>query len=283
MNTLQVNSLSYEYDNFKLNDINLKLKESEILGLVGANGAGKTTIIKCITGQLTPKKGEVILYNNSIIKNPEEFKHLMGYVCEDTDIYPMLKAKNFIKIIKRFYSDWDDNRFNYLSSNFDLDLNKTIKSYSKGMKVKLHLAISLSHNAKLLIMDEPTSGLDPFIRKEMLHILKEEAVNNRATVLFSTHIIEDIFEVADKVAFISKGKLVFNERKDELITDFYKIDARSLPENLNKYIYYKKNNSLILKVCSQNGKNDIIKKNLEKHHLSFNNLIEFFESNVGGL
>lgn len=281
MITLKIDSLTYKYKNFELKDINLKTNKSEVIGLVGANGAGKTTLIKCITGQLVPHKGDITLFNHSITKEPEKFKQIMGYVCENTDIYPMLRAKDFANVIKKFYSDWDDNKFNCLSKTLGLDLNKPIKTYSKGMKVKLHLAISLSHDAKLLIMDEPTSGLDPFVRKKIMNILSSRATDKDSTVLFSTHIIEDVLDFADKIAFLSKGNLVFFEKKDELIRDFYKIGANSLSKSLNKYLYYKNKEIAILKIPPQNNINDIIKKDLKEHHLPFNDLIEIFETNGG--
>ena len=184
---LNVRNLCKVYPSFQLRDVTFDLEPGAIMGLIGANGAGKSTTIRCITGQTVFEKGDVVLNELNLKKNPKEFKSKIGYVCENIDIYSSVRAKEFYEFVKSFYINWDDIRFKKLIEDFELNLNQRIKTYSKGMRVKLHLAIALSHRAEILIMDEPTSGLDPVIRSQMLQILMEEIKQSQSALLFSTH------------------------------------------------------------------------------------------------
>lgn len=194
------------------------------------------------------ENGEVLLDGLSLKADPIRFKERIGYVCEDTDIYTSVKAIRFVDFVKGFYKAWDEKKFKELIHLFELDLKKIISSYSKGMKVKLHLAIALSHRARLLIMDEPTSGLDPFIRTQVLEVLKAEAEKNGTSVIFSTHITEDIVKAADSVAFLSNGQLVFTEKISTLEKHYFfveqnrkiseEIKRRSMKETSNGYLVF---------------------------------------------
>ncbi len=201
-------NISYEYSNFKLQNINFEIEKGEIIGFVGKNGSGKTTTIKCITGQLEFKTGSVQIEDVFLKDHPERYKDRVGYVCEDTNIYEELTPIQFSNIFGKFYTKWDNNKYLHLIEIFELDKKKKISQFSKGMKMKFHLAFALSHGADFLVLDEPTSGLDPFIRDEFLNILANESKNNIA-ILFSTHITEDILKIADKIIFISDGEIKF--------------------------------------------------------------------------
>ena len=205
-NVLEINNLSKKYEKFELKNINLKIPEGSILGLIGQNGAGKSTIIKSIMNIIPYDSGSIKINGNNVnIKNEISIKEEIGYVGEHLDFYPDVKLRQIYKFTCKFYRNWDESLFNRLIEIFNIDIDKKIKELSKGMVVKFSLAMALSHRPKFLLLDEPTSGLDPVIRSELLDILSEEVKSRKCSILFSSHITEDIIKIADTVAFIDNG------------------------------------------------------------------------------
>jgi ABC-2 type transport system ATP-binding protein len=211
--TLKVSNLCKSYPEFRLSNINFELRKGMILGLIGANGAGKSTTVRCVTGQTPFEQGVITLGGVPLTEDPKRFKQSIRYVGESTDIYDHVRARALYQFVRQFYYRWDDQRFWQLMTDFDLNVNQKIKQYSKGMRVRLHLAIALSHRADVLIMDEPTTGLDPLVRNQLLEILilSDEAHRNGASVLFSTHITEDVQKIATDVCFMAGGSIILEE------------------------------------------------------------------------
>lgn len=219
---LRVEHLSKKFDNFQLNNISFNLEEGFIMDLIGSNGSGKTTLIKLIMGLLQPDEGKIYFKGKDISKNPREFKENIGFVYDNLYFYENLKVKDFMNTVSPFYKNFDKDKFENYLLKFSINKNSRIKSLSKGQSIKLMLAKSLSHDAKLLILDEPTSGLDPIFRKEMINILQEELESGDKSVIISTHIIQDLSRSADYITFINNGELIFSEDKDK-ISENYKV------------------------------------------------------------
>ena len=217
-NVLEINNLSKKYEKFELKNINLKIPEGSILGLIGQNGAGKSTIIKSIMNIIPYDSGSIKINGNNVnIKNEISIKEEIGYVGEHLDFYPDVKLRQIYKFTCKFYRNWDESLFNRLIEIFNIDIDKKIKELSKGMVVKFSLAMALSHRPKFLLLDEPTSGLDPVIRSELLDILSEEVKSRKCSILFSSHITEDIIKIADTVAFIDNGEIKLVENKEKIL------------------------------------------------------------------
>ncbi|MDE5547886.1 MAG: ABC transporter ATP-binding protein [Clostridia bacterium] len=205
MTALKLEKLGKEYPAFTLKDVSFCVEEGRICGLVGANGAGKSTTIKGIVG-LIPTSGSAEIFG--LPANGNEAKQLLGYAGGGFRFYPHKTVEALARATALFYGAWDAKRFNDYCARFGLLKSKKITELSEGMKVKLSLALALSHGARLLILDEPTSGLDPLSREEfcdtVLSLVKEEGVS----VLFSTHITSDLTRIADDIVFLSHGEVL---------------------------------------------------------------------------
>lgn len=219
-NVLEIKELSKYYDDFHLDKVSFSLPEGFIMGLIGPNGAGKTTIIKTIMNLIMKNSGSVNVFGMDHRDYEVEIKQRIGFVYDNPNYYEHLNLKQIKSIIAPFYKNWDEKMFSGLVLKFDLPLNKKIKKFSRGMVMKGAIAIALSHHADLIIMDEPTSGLDPIFRRELLDLLYELLQNEKKSILFSTHITSDIEKIADYITFILDGKIVFSERKDEVMESY---------------------------------------------------------------
>ena len=210
---LSVKHLKKEYEKFKLDDISFEIESGTIMGLIGRNGAGKTTTIKSILNLIHISDGEIVYFGKNLRENEAEIKEQIGYAGGAVDYYKKKKIKDIVTVSKTFYKGWEDASYRRYLDLFELDEDKMPAQISEGMKVKLNLAIALSHGAKLLILDEPTSGLDPVSRDELLEIFRYLAKEGIA-ILFSTHITSDLDKCADAITYIRKGKLEFSGRMD---------------------------------------------------------------------
>lgn len=210
-NLVEFKNVSKYFKDFSLENMNLQVKQGQITGFVGANGAGKSTTMKLMMNLLQPDTGEIKVFGKDYANNEKEIKERIGFVYDSNVYYESLNLKDIGKIIGPAYKNWSDSQFNEYIRKFELPLNKAIKTFSKGMLMKTSLAIALSHEAEFIMMDEPTAGLDPVFRRELLDILKEMMIDGRRTIFFSTHLTSDLERIADNITFIQKGKILFTE------------------------------------------------------------------------
>lgn len=216
-NILEVNGLCAEVGRFSLKNITLSLEHGAIMGFVGKNGAGKTTFIKTILDIIPKRSGEVLFFGKPMCENEKEIKSKIGVVF-DSMIYPQgYRAKTVKKTIAPFYAGFDEVRWQNLMDKFELDPDKKLNQYSKGMQMKFSLVMALSHDPELLILDEPTAGLDPIARADLLDILYDLIQNENKSVLLSTHITSDLDKIADYLTMIDKGSIIFSLAKDEML------------------------------------------------------------------
>lgn len=219
-NNIEVNNLSKKYDTFELKNINFTVPKGSILGFVGENGAGKTTTIKSILN-ITNSSGNIKILGKDIKQYEKEIKQNIGVVLDDSFLSEYLTAKQINSIMKDIYNEWDENKYiNYLKQ-FNLPINKLLKDYSSGMKMKLKIATAISHNPKLLILDEPTNGLDPVVRNEILDIFRNYIEEDETRSIFiSTHITTDLEHISDYIVFIKNGEIIFNLPTIELLENY---------------------------------------------------------------
>lgn len=217
---VSLKNVTKHYNQFSLEHITMDIPKGSIVGLVGENGAGKTTLLKSIL-QMTPiQEGEILLDGQNIEALPPQWKEQTGVILSGVEFAARMSARELGNCMRRIYRNWQDERFAKYLRDFQIDEKKKIKDYSKGMKMKLDLAIALSHQAKLLLFDEATSGLDPMVRDDILDILLEFIQDEGHTALISSHITSDLEKVADYIAFLHQGKLKFFMNKDELLYQF---------------------------------------------------------------
>lgn len=218
-NALELHHLKKDFQDFSLHDISFTLPSGFIMGLVGKNGSGKTTIIKLILELLEKKDGTAHIFGNEIHHN-YELKEDIAVVFDDLFFVEDWTISDVESAISPFYKTWNTNVFHDFLEKFKLAKQKKVKELSKGMKMKLMLAVALSHNAKLLILDEPTSGLDPVAREELLDILLRYIEDEQHSVLFSTHITSDLDKIADYLTILHEGSVFYTGSKDELFEKY---------------------------------------------------------------
>jgi ABC-2 type transport system ATP-binding protein len=214
---LEVNAVRKEYPGFTLRDVSFALPRGHIMGLIGPNGAGKTTVIKLILNIVRRTAGEIRIFGLDSLAHEEEVKSRTGFVLDETPFYGYLKVNGIASVIAPFYGTWDGARFERLCREFELPRAKRVNALSRGMKMKLALAVALAHGAELILLDEPTSGLDPVFRRELLERLSALIQDGRTSVLFSTHITSDLERVADHITCLRQGDLVFSATRDEIL------------------------------------------------------------------
>ncbi len=214
---ISIVNLSKKYKDFTLNGISFHVPKGSIMGFVGENGAGKTTTIKAILDLIHTDGGEIEILGSNTKQLPPAIKAQIGVVFDGSNLHDNLNVKNVNLVMKSIYPNWDEKVFFGYIKRLQLSENKIIKDFSRGMKMKLSIAIALSHNSKVLILDEATSGLDPIIRDEILDIFLDFIQDEEHTILLSSHIISDIEKIADYVTFIHQGNIIFSESKDDLI------------------------------------------------------------------
>ena len=217
---IQCSNLKKSYGSFTLDIEDLSIATGTVHGLIGANGCGKTTTIKLLLGLLFPDSGDLSVLGSHAIGQDAEIRHNIGFIVEDASVPSLMNAKQLSDVLKQTYHGWDQGRYDLLLKQFQLDAKKQYRMYSRGMKVKLQLAVALSHQASLLILDEPTSGLDPLARDEIITILSEFREDESHTILISSHITSDLEKLCDYVTFLEHGRIRFTREKDELLDEF---------------------------------------------------------------
>lgn len=260
-NAIEIRNLSKSYKGFELKDISFDLPKGTIMGLIGENGAGKTTIIKTLLDISFKDKGDIKIFGKDMDKSTRED---IGVVLDDGFFSDYLKANTLPSIMKNIYKNWDTEKYFYYLKRLNIPEDKIIKQLSRGNKMKLGIALALSHNPKLLILDEPTSGLDPIVREEILDIFQEFIQDEENSVLVSSHITSDLEKIADYITFIQSGELVFSKEKDLLLYDYgiYKTSIDNLDMIDKDFIEkYRKHNYGV----------DILVKNVDKFKIKYEN------------
>ncbi len=215
-NALEIENLSKNYKGFSLSDISLTLPSGCIMGLIGENGAGKTTVIKLILNIIKRDSGTVKVLGHNNLEDPAVMKEDLGVVPDDAEFPHILNARQINKVLKPAFKNWDEKYYFDFLKRLDIPLDKPFKEFSKGMKMKLAIAAAMSHDPKLLILDEATNGLDPVVRDEITDIFSEFTRDESHSVLISSHIVSDLEKICDYIAFIHKGRLMLCEEKDIL-------------------------------------------------------------------
>ena len=221
MNALEIKNLTKHYNGFTLDNISFSLPQGCILGLIGENGAGKSTTIRSILGSLK-YDGDIRVLGEPI---SADLKNRIGVVLDEVGFPDKLNVRDVNAIMKNMFNNWDNDAFLGYIKKFGLPDDKAFSDYSKGMKMKLGIAVALSHNAELLILDEPTSGLDPLVRDEIIDILNDFTRDDNHSILISSHIVSDLEKLCDYIAFIHKGKLMLCEEKDALLEQYVFINT----------------------------------------------------------
>lgn len=217
---LAVSGLVKRYKGFTLSDISFTVPRGTIVGLIGENGAGKSTTLHAILGLIRRDGGEVAVLGSSAGQLQPQVKEEIGVVFDGTNFSEELTPKKLNKVLREIYASWDEPYFHALLGRLALPAGEKIKTYSKGMRAKLSIAVALAHHPKLLILDEATSGLDPVIRDDILDMLLDFVQDEENAVLLSSHITSDLEKVADFIVFIHEGRLVFSVPKDELLEHY---------------------------------------------------------------
>ncbi len=243
MNNIEVKDLSKKYAGFSLDKISFNVPSGMIVGLIGENGAGKTTTIKAILNIIN-SEGAVKIFGKDIKTYEKKIKKDLGVVLDDSFLSAYLTPKHINLVMKNFYQTWDENKYNDLLKQFGLPTDKLVKDFSSGMKMKLKIAVAISHNPKLLILDEPTSGLDPIVRSEILDIFRKYIEEDETrSILLSTHITTDLEHISDYIVFIDKGKIVLNVPTLELLEEYGVVKCSEEEFSkiaLDDYVSYKK-------------------------------------------
>ncbi len=220
MNALEIKNLNKSFSGFKLNNLNLNLPSGCIMGLIGENGAGKSTTIKLILDILHKDSGTITILGEDNSNNIELLKEDIGVVMDEVGLPECLTAMQIGKVMKHSYRNWNDAEYARLLEKLNIPDNKPFKDLSRGMKMKLGITIAMSHGAKLLLLDEPTSGLDPVVRDEVVEMFYDFTRNENHSILISSHIVSDLERLCDYVAFLHKGKLLLCEEKDVLLSEY---------------------------------------------------------------
>lgn len=226
---LEINGLCKNYKDFTLDGVSFSLPSGYIMGFIGENGAGKSTTIKMILNMVKKDGGDIKIFGQDSDEISVNVREDIGVVTDECCFPETLSVNNIEKVMKLIYKNWDSKRFSELKKQFSLPDKKIVKDYSRGMKMKLSIAVALSHKPKLLLLDEATSGLDPIVRDEILDIFRDFISDENHSILISSHIISDLEKICDYVTFIHKGKIIFSEEKD-VLADKYRVIKCSYKE-----------------------------------------------------
>lgn len=217
---LTVKRLTKNYQDFTLDHVSFEIPQGSIVGLIGENGAGKSTIIKAVLGLIKKDDGEITLFGRQDGALNTKIKEQIGVVFDGSNFSGDLSPRKLNKVFKDIYRSWDEDLYISLLEKMAVPVNQKIKTFSKGMKMKLSLVAAFAHHPKLLILDEATSGLDPVMRDDILDMFLEFVQDEENSILVSSHITSDLEKVADYIIFVHNGSVIFSKPKDELLENY---------------------------------------------------------------
>ncbi|WP_290776421.1 ABC transporter ATP-binding protein [Anaerofustis sp.] len=241
--TLEVNNLTKRYKDFEIKDISLNIPKGSVVGLIGENGAGKSTFINSILNINCPEEGEIKIFGKDLRMYEKEIKEDIAVIFDKSHYNEGFTPKFVGKMLSKIYKNWDGEKYSALLKEFNIPENKKIKKFSKGMTMKFEFAAALSHNPKFLILDEATSGLDPVFRDEILDILRDFTEDEEHSILISSHITSDLDKISDYIAFIHEGRLQFIKTYEDIHDNYGIISCKKeFFDNLNSddIVAYKK-------------------------------------------
>lgn len=236
MNAMDIRGLCKKYPAFTLDNVTFSVPQGAVMGFIGRNGAGKSTTLKSILGLVHPDAGEVEILGRNFATDEKFIKESIGVVLGGIDFYPKKKIATLTDVTRRFYANWDQEKYRHYLDLFAIDESKRVDQLSSGMQVKYMIALALSHNARLLILDEPTSGLDPVSRDELTELLGKIAADGQRSVLFSTHITSDLEKCASHIAFIKDGQLQYTGTLDDFRAHYAYLRQGDTPLTLEDII-----------------------------------------------
>ena len=216
---LKLENVKKDYGTFNL-DCSIEVKRGQVTGLVGSNGAGKSTTFKSILGLIFPDSGNIEMFGKKLNDITPEDKEKLGVVLTEANTFDYLRPKDLVSILKAMYKSFSETDYIAKCHQYKVPLDKTIKDFSTGMKAKLKVIIALSHDAELLILDEPTAGLDVIMRNELLDMLREYMEDDRRGILISSHISTDLEGLCDDFYMISNGEIIIHEETDVLLSEY---------------------------------------------------------------
>lgn len=216
MNAVEVKELTKKFKGFTLDHVSFSLPAGCIMGLVGENGAGKSTTLKLLLNMIQKDSGRITILGKDE-KNID--KNEIGVVFDECRFHESFTAKDINQVLKSIFQRWNEQQFFDYLNRFEVPSNKKLKEFSRGMKMKISIAAAVSHDAKLLLLDEPTSTLDPVVRDEMLDIFYDFISDEHHSIIISSHIVSDLEKVCDYIAFMHKGKMILCEEKDRLLQE----------------------------------------------------------------
>ena len=220
MERLSINNFSKHYEGFDAENISFSVNAGSIVGLIGENGAGKSTVIKSILGLVHADGGEILLDGQPVCSLDAKQRQQIAFVTDNTNLPVEITPVMLQKVLSEIFYTWDGDKYFRLVRQMELPEKIQIKKFSKGMKMKLSIAVAFSHNSKLLVLDEATSGLDPIVRDEILDMFNEFTRDETHSILLSSHIVTDLEKICDYIAILHQGKLLCCEEKDALLERF---------------------------------------------------------------
>jgi ABC-2 type transport system ATP-binding protein len=246
-------------------NVNLTIQKGSIYGLIGSNGAGKTTLIKLLSGIYRQEQGEITIDGQPVYENVQ-MKQKIFYIADHPAFLTHYTTKQMARFYKNIYPDWSEDRFQHLTSLFEMNVNKKIHTFSKGWQRQVAFVLALSCNPEILILDEPLDGLDPVVRKKVKNILIQDVADREMTILISSHNLREVEDICDHIGIIHKGTLIIEKELDELKSDIHKVQVaykEGVPESLLKnlsILHSEKRGSIFL--CIVRGNEEAITKKI---------------------
>ena len=275
---LRIENLNKQYPKFSLKDVSFSVEPGQIMGFIGRNGAGKTTTLKSIMNLVHYESGKISAFDLDMSKHELENKQRIGFALSELNYYPNKTIAQLVKVTKKFYKNFDEEKFEQVCKMFSLDMDKKLEELSSGMKVKYSVAIALSHKAELLILDEPTSGLDPVSRDEVLDIFRQIVKNKDRAILFSTHITSDLDKCATHITYIHNGEILYTGTKKGFVDSYLFVKDKTKNHKLeNEYIAFKELDDRIEGLISINNKDIFLKNNIEVKEPDLEQIMVYLE------